>query len=158
MGVYNAAGTRQTRAGLPVTLYSDPDPLYTLTASVFRRRAYPGAESDAATEGTEYQLIGVAGQRYRTSELDSWFAAADITGVSPSAGVAAAGGTTITLTGIGLDGITAITVGGTAATAVTVVSPSRVTFAAPAKAAGTYTIVATDDSGNITETNAITYV
>jgi hypothetical protein len=59
---------------------------------------------------------------------------------------------------VGLDGVTAVQVGGTAGTAVTVVNPSTVTFVAPAKAAGTYTITATDDSGTVTETTAITYV
>jgi hypothetical protein len=158
MGVYNAAGVRQTRAGLPVTLFSDPDPWYVVTAALTKKSAYYGAEKDTQTEGSEVQILAYPGQLVRRSTLDSWFLPADITGVSPSTGVAAAGGTTITLTGFGLDGVTAVQVGGTAATAVTVVSPSQVTFVAPAKAAGTYTITATDDSGTVTETTAITYV
>lgn len=158
MGVYNAAGVRQTRAGLPVTLFSDPDPWYVVTAALTSKRAYYGAEKDTDTEGTEVQILAYPGQLVRKSTLDSWFLFADVTGVSPNAGVAAAGGATITLTGVGLDGVTAVQVGGTAATAVVVVSPSKVTFTAPAKAAGTYTITVTDDSGTVTETNAITYV
>jgi hypothetical protein len=158
MGVYNAAGVRQTRAGLPVTLFSDPDPWYVVTSALTKKSVFYGAEKETDTEGTEVQILAYPGQLVRKSTLDSWFVTADITGVSPNAGVAAAGGTTITLTGVGLDGVTAVQVGGTAGTAVTVVSPSKVTFVAPAKAAGTYTITATDDSGTITETTAITYV
>lgn len=158
MGVYNAAGVRQTRAGLPVTAYVDPDPLLVVTAALIKKSAYYGAEKDTQTEGTEVQVLAYPGQIVRTSQVNAWFVPADITGVSPSTGVAAAGGATITLTGVGLDGVTAVQVGGTAGTAVTVVNPSTVTFVAPAKAAGTYTITATDDSGTVTETTAITYV
>jgi len=158
MGVYNAStGTRYTKAGLPLTPYTDPDPQFTVTATLKSRKAFYGAEDPLKTEGTQEQILANAGDRVRQSDIDGWFVSADITGVSPSTGVATAGGPTITVTGTGLDGVTALTVGGTAATNVTVVAPNKLTFTAPAKAAGTYPIVATDDSGTITETAAITY-
>lgn len=158
MGVYNASGTRQTRAGLPVTPFTDPDPLLVVTQQLYLRKPYYGDHGDDQIEGSEYQIIANAGQIVRTSQVNAWFTPADITGVSPNTAVPAAGGSTITLTGIGLDGVTAVQVGGTAATNVTVVSPLKVTFTAPAKTAGTYAITATDDSGTITEANAITFV
>lgn len=157
MGVYNAAGTRLTRAGLPITPFVDPDPQYVVTQNLTRKRPYYGDHGDDVGEGSEVQAIAYAGQIVRNSEISKWFTTAAVTGVSPSTAVPVAGGTTITLTGTGLDGVTAVQVGGTAGTAVTVVNASTVTFVAPAKTAGTYTITVTDDSGTITDTNAITF-
>jgi hypothetical protein len=67
MGVYNAAGVRQTRAGLPVTAYTDPDPLLVVTAALIKKSAYYGAEKDTQTEGTEVQVLAYPGQIVRTS-------------------------------------------------------------------------------------------
>jgi hypothetical protein len=62
-------------------------------------------------------------------------------------------------TGTNLEGITAVTVGGTAATDldVTEAGDGVVTFTAPAKAAGSYDVVFTDASGNATVVGGLTY-
>lgn len=60
----------------------------------------------------------------------------------------ASAGDTVTLTGSYLSGVTAVTVGGTAATAVAVTSPTRVTFEVPAGSAGSAPIVATSPIGS----------
>lgn len=65
----------------------------------------------------------------------------------------------VTATGNNLEGVTGVTVGGTAATNldVSAAGDGVVTFTAPAKAAGTYDVVFTDASGNTTVTGGLTY-
>lgn len=62
-------------------------------------------------------------------------------------------------TGTNLEGVTAVSVGGTAATDldVSAAGDGVVTFTAPAKAAGSYDVVFTDASGNATVTGGLTY-
>jgi hypothetical protein len=156
MGVYNATGTRQTKAGLPVTAWVDPDPKFTVTARLVKKQPYYGAESGDKVEGTEEQILANAGDVVRQSDIDKWFTAADITSVTPATG-GVAGGTVVTVRGTGLDGVTAVTFGGTAGTALTYVSPSEIRVTTPAKAAAVVAVVATDDSGTITEAAAFTF-
>lgn len=66
--------------------------------------------------------------------------------LSPSTGGTAAG-TVVTVVGYNLNGVTSVTVGGTAATAVTVLSDRELRFTAPAKAAGTYDVALVKASG-----------
>ena len=69
-----------------------------------------------------------------------------------------AGGETITVTGTGFDYGATVTVGGTAAPAVSYVSGTQITFTTPAKAAGDYDIVVTNtDTGSATFINGISY-
>lgn len=69
-----------------------------------------------------------------------------------------AGGETITLTGSNFQSGANITVGGTAATSVTVVSTTSVTFTTPAKTAGDYDVVLTNSNGlSARLTNGISY-
>lgn len=68
--------------------------------------------------------------------------------VSPAGNLGVAGGTVVTLSGDNLGGSTGVTVGGTAATAVTVLSETQIRFTAPAKAAGTYPVVVVNPAGN----------
>ncbi len=70
----------------------------------------------------------------------------------------AAGGTVVRVDGDNLTGSTGATVGGTAATAFSVVDDNTVQFTVPAKAAATYSVVVTKAAGNGTLTNAVTYV
>jgi hypothetical protein len=68
------------------------------------------------------------------------------------------GGETITLTGTGFKTGATVTVGGTAAPAVSYVSETQITFTTPAKAAGDYDIVVTNaDTGSATYINGISY-
>lgn len=60
----------------------------------------------------------------------------------------AAEGATVTITGANMTGATAVTVGGTAATAVTVVSDTSLTFEMPAGSAGTVDIIVTNANGS----------
>lgn len=69
-----------------------------------------------------------------------------------------AGGEVIA-TGNNLEGLTGVTVGGTAATGLDTseANDGVVTFTAPAKAAGTYDVVLTDNVGSTTITGGLTY-
>lgn len=156
MGVYNSSGTRVTRANVPATAYSDPDPLYTITDTLTRLRVFPGEEGRDASEGRERQVLADAGQRVRRSQIDSWFPTATVTSISPLTGVAA-GGTVVTIKGTNLDGATVVNFGGNAGTAMTVVDTHTITVTTPAHAVGVVDVVITDDSGTITQTGGFTY-
>jgi len=69
-----------------------------------------------------------------------------------------AGGETITLTGSNFKAGATVTVGGTTAPSVSIVSSSSITFTTPAKTAGDYDIVVTNTNGlAATLTNGISY-
>jgi len=76
--------------------------------------------------------------------------------VAPTTGPAA-GGTLITLTGTNLLGATSVTVGGVAATSVTVVSSSTVTAVTPAGTVGAKTVAVTTPSGTASLASGFTY-
>lgn len=98
----------------------------------------------------------VPGQLYTQAQIDAVYPAATLTSVTPAA-ASASGGTTQTFKGSNLGGTSGITLGGTAYTSVTVVDDNTVTAVSPAKTAGTYNVVLTDDSGATpTLTNAVT--
>jgi hypothetical protein len=69
-----------------------------------------------------------------------------VTGVSPASGPAG-GGTTVTITGSGFTGATAVKFGSSTAASVTVVSSTRITAVTPAHAPGTVTITVTTPGG-----------
>ena len=81
-----------------------------------------------------------------------------ITSVSPSSG-AGAGGTLLTISGTGFAAGAAATVGGTAATGVTVVNSTTITASTPAHAAGSVGVTVTNaDSQSATSASAFTYL
>lgn len=65
----------------------------------------------------------------------------------------------VTVTGNNLEGVTGVTVGGTAATDLDVdkAGDGVITFTAPAKTAGAQAVVLVDASGNATKTGGLTY-
>ena len=68
------------------------------------------------------------------------------------------GGQTITITGSDFAPSAAVSIGNTAASVVTFVSATEITFTAPPKTAGDYDVVVTNvDGGNATAVDAITY-
>ncbi len=70
-----------------------------------------------------------------------------ILSLSPAAGPTA-GGTVVTISGVGFTGATGVTFGGTAATAYTVNSSTQITATAPAHSAGTVNVVVTGPDGS----------
>jgi alpha-tubulin suppressor-like RCC1 family protein len=88
----------------------------------------------------------------------TYLAAPTVTGISPSAG-STLGGTPVTITGTGFVSGATVTLGGGAATSVTVVSATTVTAVTPAHAAGVVNLVVTNpDTQTGTLALAFTYV
>lgn len=152
MGVFKADGGRVTLAAFPKTTVADPEVV--VTQDLYRTQKYGPTDSDP--DGALRTLLCRAGAVMRQSEVNALFPAATISTVTPSGGPAA-GGTVVTITGTNLDGVTAVQFGGTAGTALTVVSPTRIQVTAPAGAAGAKDVVVVDDSGNKTKTGGFTY-
>ena len=84
-------------------------------------------------------------------ELSAGSSSPSISSISPSLG-STAGGTSVTLTGTGLSGVSAVTVGGVAASSFTVDSDTQITLTTPAGSAGAQTLQVSDSYGSDTET------
>lgn len=79
-----------------------------------------------------------------------------VTGNAPATGPAA-GGTVITITGTGFTAGATVTVGGTPATGVTVVSATSITATVPAHALGVVDVAVTSGGTTVTATGGFTY-
>jgi hypothetical protein len=79
-----------------------------------------------------------------------------VTSILPTSGPVA-GGTVVTMTGTGLTGATGVTVGGAAATALTIASDTTLSFAAPAGLVGGAVVVVTGPGG-VSNATTFTYV
>ena len=130
--------------GIPATSFTVTSPT-TITATV------PSDTTPGPVDVTVTTRIATS----PTSAADqyTYLAAPTVTGVSPASGLPA-GGTTVTITGTGFDGATAVDFGATPATSFTVTSPTTITATAPAEAAGTVNVTVTAPGG----TSAITGV
>src|SRR5262249_36935324 len=73
-------------------------------------------------------------------------AAAAVSGVSPTSG-STAGGTSVTISGSGFTGASAVSFGGVAAAGFTINSATQITATAPPQAAGTVDVIVTTPSG-----------
>jgi hypothetical protein len=80
-----------------------------------------------------------------------------ITSISPNSG-SVNGGTAVTITGTNFVAGATVTLGGTPATNVVVVSGTSITATTPAHAAGAVNVVVTDSGGSGTLTNGFTYI
>jgi formylglycine-generating enzyme required for sulfatase activity len=86
----------------------------------------------------------------------TYYAVPTISAVSPASG-STAGGTAITITGTNLTGTSSVTIGGTAATSVSVVNATTVTAVTPVGTAGTKTVSLTTPGGTANLANGYTY-
>ena len=115
------------------------------------------AVTPAGTAGAKDVIVtNNDGQTVTKTGAYTYYAVPTFTSIAPAAGPIA-GGNLVTITGTNFVGTTSVTFGGTAATAVTVVSSTQLTAIAPAKAAGTSTVVVNTPGGAATGTNAYTY-
>ena len=125
--------------------------VYEVNADIFQRFSFDGG----GFEGGE-KTIMYDGQIVTQDFVDALFKTATIDTVTPATGPAA-GGTVVTITGTNLAGVEGVTFGGTAGTALVVVSETQLRVTTPAKTAGAYDVVVKDDAGDVTETNGYTY-
>ena len=156
MTIKNGAGTTQTKTAvmaLMTDVTPDANKVYRFDGAGQLLRAFT-PEGATQIDGAR-ALALVPGRTYTKLQVDALFPPAVVNSITPST-VAVAGGTAVTFKGDNLTGVTAITLGGTAFTAVTVVDENTVTATSPAKTAGTYDVVLTDDSGTVTKTAAVT--
>jgi len=118
------------------------------------------ATSPTETAGVVDIRVTAAGGTTATSSADQFTymsLAPLITGISPSSGYIA-GGTTVTLTGVHFTGVTAVTIGGTAATSIVVNSDTSLTCVVPAGTAGTASVIATNSYGSNSSNTLWTYL
>lgn len=153
------SGTRVTAANYtdvtdPV---SDPDPMVRVLEDLIERGEYAGGSDATADTGDDRVTKAFrAGEVVRQSAILGALTEAVIESITPATGPAA-GGTVVSIKGSGLDGVTGVTFGGTAGTALNVVDPGEVRVTTPAKSAGALNVAVTDDSGVKTVTNGYTY-
>ena len=114
---------------------------------------------ESATSGFKSSVKVVSGTGTVLADLKL---TADQTGngASTTASLKAAGGEVVHLSGLNLTGVTGVTFGGTAGTAldVTKAADGVILVTSPAKAAGTYDIVVTDAVGSFTIVGGAVYV
>lgn len=155
MGIFNAAGTRITKATFPTTAVAAADVPKVVTEDLFLTRRFD-AVNDGQVDGSIKTILVKADAVLTQGQIDALFPAAVIDACSPATG-GTAGGDVITITGENLDGVTSVTFGGTAGTALSVKSPTELTVTTPAKTAGAVTVAVVDDSGTQSKTTAYTY-
>ena len=114
------------------------------------------AITGAATAGVKDLVLTTPGGSVTKTGAFTYVAAPTITTVAPTSG-SSAGGTTITITGTNLTATSSVTVGGTAATSVSVVSATSVTAVTPAGTAGAKDVVLTTIGGSVTKTGGFTF-
>ena len=110
-------------------------------------------DTSGTNQGTNYRLTPATGSQATTAAV---LAVTSVTGQNPQS---TSGGYAITINGSNFVATPTVTIGGTAATAVTFVSSTQLTATAPAKAAGSYNVVVTNpDTQSGTCTNCMTYI
>ena len=122
---------------------------------------YPSARVLAAMtyDLATSQMVLFGGYNGTSYLADTWqWSAVAVAAVSPIAGPAA-GGSLVTITGIGFNGVTAVQFGGTNATSYSVTNSTQIVAVAPAKSVGTVDITVTNPANTsaISSADQFTY-
>ncbi|MDI1314812.1 IPT/TIG domain-containing protein [Prosthecobacter sp.] len=110
----------------------------------------------AGTAGTASVVVTTPDGTNAANSLYTYVAAPTVSGVSPASGPIT-GGTSVVITGTNFTGATSVTLGGTAATSVTVDSSTQITCTAPAGTAGTASVLVTAPGGTNAANSLYTY-
>ncbi|MFT4279352.1 MAG: IPT/TIG domain-containing protein [Rhodopseudomonas sp.] len=110
----------------------------------------------AGTAGARDVVVTTAGGSATSTGGFTYVAPPTIGTISPSSGPTA-GGTSVTITGTNLSGVTSVTVGGAAATLGTNTATS-IAITTPAGTAGARDVVVTTGGGSATSTGGFTYI
>jgi hypothetical protein len=110
----------------------------------------------AGTAGSADVSVGTPGGSATDPGAYQYLAAPTVTSISPSAGPAK-GGNAVTITGDGFTPDSAVTIGGSACTSVTVVSTTELTCVVPAGVVGTVDVSVTTPGGTATLAGAYQY-
>ena len=121
-----------------------PAASFTVVSATSITAVAPAAASAAPVDVTVTTVGGTSATS--ASDQFTYVAAPTVIGVSPDAGPLSAG-TVVMITGTNLTGATAVDFGGIPATGVSVTSPTSLTVAAPASAAGTVDVTVTTTGG-----------
>lgn len=153
MTVRNASGTRMTKTSMKAAMAQVTVPkIYTADVDYYNNTQLDGASGVE----TGKILIVRAGQQITEDTIDALFPTATVSSISPATGPAA-GGTVVTIKGANLAGVSGVTFGGTAGTSFAIQADGSLKVTTPAKTAGTYDVVVSDDSANVTVTNGFVY-
>lgn len=154
MALFTKSGTRITKSTFPTTAIPAAHLPKVLSEDLIETRNY--GRNDPKPEGSTRHLGMTAGTVLTQQQIDNLFPPAKVHDVSPAVGPAA-GGTRVTIVGENLDGVTAVTFGGTAGTSLTVTSDRELKVTTPAKAAGAANVVVTNDAGPTTRVGGFTF-
>ncbi|MFC5457339.1 beta strand repeat-containing protein [Prosthecobacter fluviatilis] len=110
----------------------------------------------AGSAGTASVLVTNADGTNAANSLYTYQAAPTVTGISPVSGPLTSGAS-VTITGTNFTGASGVTIGGAAATGVTVMSSTSITCTAPAGSAGTASVLVTTPSGTNASNSLYTY-
>lgn len=114
------------------------------------------ATTPAGSVGAQNVVVTAPGGSVTSTGGYAYVAAPTVTSLNTTAGPLA-GGTSVVVTGTNFTGASAVTFGGTAATAFTVNTATQITATAPAGTAGAKNLVVTTPGGNGTGTGIYTY-
>lgn len=153
MTLVNAAGTPLAKSpgGSVLESQAEAEPKVKVLVNVYEDSAYDHVNYPTVKKQLKFR----AGQIIKQKEWDAAFAAPTVASVFPATG-GVAGGTAITVSGTNFAPGATVTVGGTAATSIVVVSPTKITAVTPAKTAGTYDVAVTTTGGTATKTGGFT--
>ncbi len=135
---------------LPAGLTLSSNGVLSGTPTVFGAFSFAIRASDSATGSGPYTVLN-------NYTLNIAQAVPVVTSISPDNGTTA-GGTTVIITGTNFQNASAVTFGGTAATAYNVDSPTQITATTPAHAAGAVNVAVTTPGGSGTLAGGFTYV
>ncbi|NEW99898.1 transporter [Rhodopseudomonas sp. BR0G17] len=115
------------------------------------------ATTPAHAAGSVDVVVTTPGGTATGTGFYSYVTGPSVTSISPASGPGA-GGTSVTITGNNLAGATAVSFGGTAATAVSVTSATTITATTPAHAAGVVDVTVTTPGGSGTGAGLFSYI